>query len=283
MLSRLRGWSDLWTDRSRLSLWLGTLAVLLGAAVAVLIVRIESPGPARAAPPAQHYRPARSVPASTTTTGPAAGSAQAELAALPSDDRAVAYVKGSSVAVYPSPGAAQPSTRLDSPNSLGAPLVFLVDSATGNWLDVELPQRPNGSTGWIPASAVTLYSDDFQVVVHLGIHQLQLFQARKLVSTYEVAVGNSASPTPPGSFYVTELVSSGDPNGAYGPYAFGLSDFSNTYSEFDGGPGQIAIHGTDEPWVIGTAASHGCIRLNNTQLVQLVKVLPVGTPVVIDP
>lgn len=229
------------------------------------------------------YRPVRAAPDSTTTTAPKPLTAQQQMAKMPPGSRAVAYAQVPSIAAYPTPNIGTPMATLTNPNNLGAPLVFLVQSAQDNWLDVLLPQRPNGSNGWIQASQVKLYSDDFTVVVHLGVHTLSLYQDGQLVQTHEVAVGNSASPTPPGQFYVTELLASGNPNGAYGPYAFGLSDFSDTYTEFDGGPGQIAIHGTDEPWVIGTAASHGCIRLENSQLVQLVKVLPVGTPVSITP
>ncbi len=263
----------------------GAVAALLAMGVGALVWRADPwARPAGAIGSAvTHYTEVTSAPASTTTTSPKPQTAEDELNTLPAGDRAVAYVKGPEATVYPTPAAGTPSATLANPNSLGAPLVFLVQSAVGNWLNVLLPQRPNGANGWIQASEVRLYSDDFEVVVHLNAHVLDLYQAGRLIQTHEVAVGNAASPTPTGQFYVTELVASNDPNGAYGPYAFGLSDFSNTYTEFDGGPGQIAIHGTDEPWVIGTSASHGCIRLDNPQLLVLVKVLPVGTPVTITP
>lgn len=262
----------------RRGLWLAavTSALIAAAALSLLGVRLSSH---HQAVTVHRYRPAASAPDSTTTTAPKQLTVEEQLAKLPAGSRAVAYANLPSVTVYPTPAAGTPLATLSNPNSLGAPLVFLVQSAQGNWLNVMLPQRPNGSTGWIWASQVKLYSDNFSVVVHLGAHTLDLYQDGRLVQSHTVAIGNSASPTPPGQFYVTELVASGNPNGAYGPYAFGLSDFSDTFSEFDGGPGQIAIHGTDEPWVIGTSASHGCIRLDNSQLTQLVKVLPVGTPV----
>ncbi|MHB1911507.1 MAG: L,D-transpeptidase, partial [Acidimicrobiales bacterium] len=238
------------------------MTALLGVGVAALVWRA---GPsARAAGVARssvtRYTEASSAPASTTTTRPQPQTAEDQLNSLPAGDRAVAYAKGPAVTVYPRPAVGIPSSTLANPNSLGAPLVFLVQSAVGNWLNVLLPQRPNGANGWIQASDVRLYSDDFDVVVHLASHVLDLYQSGRLIQTHDVVVGNAASPTPTGQFYVTELVASNDPNGAYGPYAFGLSDFSNTYTEFDGGPGQIAIHGTDEPWLVGTSASHGCVR-----------------------
>jgi len=278
--SRRRAWA---TDRRGLLLGAGAVGVLFALGMASLVWHYgPSAGPVgRARPSVTHYTESSSAPASTTTTSPQPQTAEDQLNSLPAGDRAVAYAKGPEATVYPTPAVGNPSSTLANPNSLGAPLVFLVQSALGNWLNVLLPQRPNGANGWIQASNVRLYSDDFDVVVHLTDHILDLYQSGRLIQTHEVAVGNAASPTPTGQFYVTELVASNDPNGAYGPYAFGLSDFSNTYTEFDGGPGQIAIHGTDEPWVIGTSASHGCIRLQNSQLLVLVKVLPVGTPVTI--
>jgi len=70
-----------------------------------------------------------------------------------------------------------------------------------------------------------------------------------------------------------------DPTGPYGPYAYGLSGFSNVLDEFKGGDGVIGIHGTNEPGAIGTDVSHGCIRLRNEAILELVPVLPLGTPV----
>jgi len=98
-----------------------------------------------------------------------------------------------------------------------------------------------------------------------------------------IASGASDSPTPTGSYFVAYVVRVTDPSGPYGPWAMGTSDFSDTYYSFEGGPGQIGIHGTDQPWVIGSYASHGCIRLDNQDIAELApQVLP-GTPVEIGP
>jgi hypothetical protein len=58
-----------------------------------------------------------------------------------------------------------------------------------------------------------------------------------------VGLGKNTTPTPGGVFYLEELLRPSDPNGAYGPYAYGLSGFSNVLHEFVGGDGQIGIHG----------------------------------------
>ncbi len=90
------------------------------------------------------------------------------------------------------------------------------------------------------------------------------------------------TPTPGGIYYLVELIQPPDPNGDYGPYAYGLSGYSNTLTSFNGGPGQLGIHGTDDPAGIGTQVSHGCIRMSNADITQLAKILPLGTPVQIN-
>jgi lipoprotein-anchoring transpeptidase ErfK/SrfK len=87
--------------------------------------------------------------------------------------------------------------------------------------------------------------------------------------------------TPTGTFYVTDFVKTDNDRGVYGPYAFGVSAHSDRYSEFDGGDGQIGIHGTNEPASIGKDASHGCIRVPNNVISKLADLIPLGTPVTI--
>ena len=78
-------------------------------------------------------------------------------------------------------------------------------------------------------------------------------------------------------FYIRSLIESTDPT--YGNYAFGLSGYSEIHESFNGGPGDIGIHGTSDPSSIGNDVSNGCIRLHNDDIDQLVGVLPYGTPV----
>ena len=88
------------------------------------------------------------------------------------------------------------------------------------------------------------------------------------------------NPTPTGASYITELLDTGNPNGTYGPYAFGLALHSETLTEFGGGDGQVGIHGTNTPRLIGQRVSHGCVRLNNDDMRRLVDLkLALGTPV----
>jgi hypothetical protein len=167
----------------------------------------------------------------------------------------------------------------DPPVSI--PLVLLVAEREGDWAKVYLPIRPNGSTGWIPADELTITTHPWRIEALLDEFKLKVYKNDEVV--YETAIGVSRenAPTPGGLYYTTELLQPPDPNTVYGTYAYGLSGFSDTYQEFNGGPGQLGLHGTNEPWAIGTRVSSGCIRLNNEDINYIVEQLklPLGVPV----
>lgn len=192
----------------------------------------------------------------------------------------VAHVRSRRVPIYHSPSARRPFMTLSNPNSIGAPLVFLVETTGASRLRVLLPTRPNLSTGWISPGDVRLELDPYRLKVELGSHQLLLWRGQRLVEREPVGVGRRAvTPTPAGLYYVTELLKQSNPSGPYGPYAFGLSAHSDVLHEFAGGNGQVGIHGTNEPWAVGTDVSHGCIRVRNEVIRRLAALLPLGTPV----
>ena len=113
-------------------------------------------------------------------------------------------------------------------------------------------------------------------------HRLIVTKGDEVIADEAIGVGTESTPTPGGIYYIKELLQPPDPNGAYGPYAYGLSGFSNELEEFNGGDGVIGIHGTNEPELIGTDVSHGCIRMSNEAITELAEVLPLGTPVHIE-
>jgi lipoprotein-anchoring transpeptidase ErfK/SrfK len=197
----------------------------------------------------------------------------------PAFSSVVASVKGPTIGVYRSPHSGSPFTTLDNPNLDGAPLVFLVRKMQKGWARVLLPIRPNGSTGWIKLSNVKLAGHNYRLTIDLGSHRLTVYKAAKRVLKTPVGVGRAVTPTPPGLYYITELLKQPDPTGTYGPYAFGLSAHSNVLNEFAGADGVLGIHGTNFPQGIGTDVSHGCIRLSNRAILKLARSLPVGTPV----
>lgn len=183
------------------------------------------------------------------------------------------------VAVYRAPHAKRALLVLRKRDANGTRRAFLVRSTRGKWIHVYLPTRPNGSLGWIRSRAVEMYDNRYRVVVHLRAHRLQLWSNRRLLTTYPIATGTPSTPTPRGLFYIVELLQPDNPGGSYGPYSFGLSAHSNVLQTFAGGDGRVGLHGTNEPGLIGSSVSHGCIRLRNAAVRRLARILPLGTPV----
>jgi lipoprotein-anchoring transpeptidase ErfK/SrfK len=151
------------------------------------------------------------------------------------------------------------------------------------WLKVRLPGRPNSHTGWISTSSTTRTITRWQITIRLSTRHVTALSDGHPVRTFTAVVGKPSTPTPQGRFYVEESVAlSQSEVGA--PYALALSARSNVLQEFDGGPGQIALHGTDNVGgILGTAASHGCIRLDTQAITWLATRISPGTPVTISP
>ena len=145
---------------------------------------------------------------------------------------------------------------------------------------VQVPKRPNGVTGWVPAGRVEVDTVRARIVVDLSERRVTLYRNGREVLSSKAAIGSSATPTPTGSFYVNQRLIPTDPNGPYGPGAVGISAFSNVLTGWTQG-GPIAIHGTNAPWSIGRAVSNGCIRVPNETLRRVFAQALSGTPVVI--
>ena len=187
------------------------------------------------------------------------------------------------VNVFEALGPEQPSRLLEP--GLSGKLVFLVRQYVNQrWLEVDLPVKPNGSTGFVRRADVTLTRDSFAVEVLAREHRLIVRKDDAAVFEAPISVGKAATPTPGGRFYITALLRSPNPAGDYGPYIYALSGFSPTLASFNGQDAIIGIHGTDAPASIGHDVSHGCIRLRNEDIIRLVEQigLPLGTPVAID-
>ena len=191
----------------------------------------------------------------------------------------VAQSRIPSIPIFEAPGAPGPKLNLSNPNEDGAPRVFLVKSRRDGWLEVLLPVRPNGSRGWIKESDVTLGNNLYRVRVELGAHRITVSNGGTVIANEPVGVGKTDSPTPGGEYYITVLIQPPRPDGLYGPFAFGLSGYSNVYQTFAGGNGAVGLHGTDNPAGLGKDVSAGCIRMSNETITRLASLLPLGTPV----
>jgi lipoprotein-anchoring transpeptidase ErfK/SrfK len=153
------------------------------------------------------------------------------------------------------------------------------------WLRVRLPERPNGASAWIPADRTRITGTPWRIVVTVGTRTVALEHDGRAVRVFRAVVGAPNTPTPTGLYAISERISQPDPTGFYGPWVLLLTAYSNTLGRFDGGPGQISIHGRDGTSLqdpLGSARSHGCIRIDNSAIRLLARVAVEGTPVIID-
>jgi lipoprotein-anchoring transpeptidase ErfK/SrfK len=168
-----------------------------------------------------------------------------------------------------------------TPNAFGNPAVFLVTERRGDWLRVLLPVRPAGTQGWVHAADVVLSTTHFRVEVNVGTRELRVFDGATAVLEAAVVVGIDRTPTPTGRYYATDHL---PPHGAaYGSGILATSGFSQALDLFSDGVPVIALHGTNRPDLLGTAASNGCIRMDEPTVAFLRDRIPVGTPVDITP
>ena len=145
-----------------------------------------------------------------------------------------------------------------------------------SWYRITVPGRPNGRTGWIPAAAADVEPVDRWLVIYRGARKFELYVDGALRRTGPIAVGARGMETPVGLFFVqSRFVPQRYP--ILGAFAFETSGYSKL-SDWPGG-GVVGVHGTNAPWLIGQAVSHGCVRLRNSDIVALRKLVRVGTPV----
>lgn len=201
---------------------------------------------------------------------------------------------GRTFAHWAHPERIAPIRRLPSPTSRqvaqahyltedGFPEVYPVlqsrtDSGGQTWLQIRVPMRPNGRTGWVRDSVLgPLNRVETRLLVERGGLRATLYRSGRRIWRSPVGVGATSTPTPGGRFWIREKFNVADSGGPYGPRAFGTSAYS-VLSDWPGG-GVIGIHGTNEPHLIPGRPSHGCIRVPNPAIVRLAKLMPIGTPV----
>ncbi len=149
----------------------------------------------------------------------------------------------------------------------------------GVWYKVRLATRPNTATGWVPADALKVTSTPWRVKVDVSQRRAWVFRNGRRTRTFRVVVGRSSFPTPTGRFAIHEVVKQRSAGGFFGPYILTLSAHSQRLNFFDGGRGRVALHGTSRPSLLGTAASHGCVRFGNAAINYIGRRVPPGTPV----
>ena len=151
----------------------------------------------------------------------------------------------------------------------------------GSWLRVRLPGRPNGHAGWISTRRTKRSMTSWQLSLDLSSRRLTVYRSGSVSRTFLAVVGKSSTPTPRGRFFIEEALAL-SAGAAGGPFALATSARSNVLHEFEGGPGQIAIHGTNHlSGALGTAVSHGCVRLGTRAINWMARRIGGGVPLTI--
>jgi len=128
------------------------------------------------------------------------------------------------------------------------------------------------------------------VKVDVKTNMLGVFEGDKIIAAYPVTVGSTQTATPIGEWKVRGVAKL--PTFRYDEQMLKRGERSKNFHMLPPGPNSpvgvvwialnkrgIGIHGTDEPNTIGQAASHGCIRLANWDIVRLAGRAKAGVPV----
>ena len=159
----------------------------------------------------------------------------------------------------------------------GEPLVLRVLEEQPGWFRVQVATRPNESYAWVRAGDFHLRLTDVFIEIALapvGSNQageLLLYDDTELLMRTPIVSGRDSRPTPLVSGWVTQIVAGSDLSPAYGEWILGLGTFSEALGTFGGGgaPG-MAIHGTNQPDLVGQRVSSGTVRVPADELNTLV-------------
>lgn len=185
----------------------------------------------------------------------------------------------------PGGGAVRMKLRPNGGYTGGATQLRVLSTAMSGgeeYLKVNLPRRPNGSSGWVRADDTRVHTTKWSVRVNTRSKTLEVRRGNKIVKRSKVVVGKAATPSPRGKFAISEIVRQPLASGFYGPYVLTLTAFSNVLERFQGGPGLVAIHGRNGASLsdpLGSARSHGCVRIPNDLVAWMAANLEPGVPV----
>jgi lipoprotein-anchoring transpeptidase ErfK/SrfK len=180
---------------------------------------------------------------------------------------------------------ARPVARLARRTPEGSANIVLVIGRAADprgrvWVRARLATLPNGTTGWVPRSALGAYQTvRTRLIVDRERLTATLLRDGRSVFRADIGVGQARWPTPRGHFYIRNRLTRYR-SATYGPLAFGTSARSEQLTDWPGG-GFVGIHGTDQPGLLPGRVSHGCIRMRNRDILRLGRLMDVGTPVTI--
>ena len=267
------------------------IVALLAAVGAVLLV-LARPAAGREAPEPDQRASAPAPPVAdravvVAAVGPALAPEPAQAAPRPRAEPGFSVVRpaaGGTLVVRARPRG-RVVARLGRHTEFGSPLTVSVAAQRGRWLGVVTTHRPNGRLGWIDPeeSALVTWRTRVSIGIDLSARRLIVRRGDRVLRRIVVAVGTPSSPTPTGRFAVTDKLNGARFSSSYGCCILALSAHQPSLPPGWQGGDRIAVHGTNDPGSIGTAASAGCPRAGERDMRYLLRHVPLGAPVFVRP
>jgi lipoprotein-anchoring transpeptidase ErfK/SrfK len=164
----------------------------------------------------------------------------------------------------------------------GRRLILSVTHRRGSWAAVTTFLVPNGRRAWVRVERRTfaVRRTRWRLEADLSERTLTVLHGTEVVRALRVAIGTRATPTPPGTYAVTDKLDGRKFGGSYGCCILALSGHQPKVRT---GPidGRLAIHGTNRPDLVGARASQGCLRARDRDVRWLMRTVPVGTQLTI--
>jgi len=155
---------------------------------------------------------------------------------------------------------------------------------TENWAKVFVPVRPNGTTTWVQTAFFTEEKHDYHITISLSDNKVNVYKGDELLVEQISVLGRESRPTPVVRSYIDEKISGPSIGPAYGSWILSIAAFSESMGTFGGGGmPKLALHGTNQPDLMGQYVSSGCIRIPNDVIDFIAETVPVGTVVDIIP
>lgn len=154
-------------------------------------------------------------------------------------------------------------------------------------LAMATPELPSLSDPNPFLPSVNEQSSDIQLVIRLSDRRVYVYEKEQVTASFPIAIGRSGWETPTGDFEVIDMrnnpvwehpfTGAVIPPGPENPLG------SRWIGFWTDGTNYIGFHGTPDEDSVGQAASHGCIRMYDRDVVVLFDMVEVGTPVSVVP
>lgn len=161
----------------------------------------------------------------------------------------------------------------------GNRLALLVEEfdSSGAWAKVQVPIRPNGSTAWVQTGFFTTEAHNYHITIDLSENKVNVYKGDELLIEQISVAGRESRPTPVVRSYIDEKIVGSTLSPAYGDWVLSIAAFSEALGTFGGGMPKLALHGTNQPELMGQYVSSGCVRIPNEVVSFIAETVPVGT------